>query len=53
MLAISGMDTLELVSRLQCSDVDQATLDAMAMMADRAVLGVPVSPTTGRAIARR
>ena len=45
MLAISGMDTLELVSRLQRSDVDQATLDAMAMMADRLCSKYPHMPT--------
>jgi hypothetical protein len=34
-LAMSGMDTLELVSRLQRSDVDQATLDGLRIMADQ------------------
>jgi hypothetical protein len=34
-LAITGMDTLELVSRLQRSDLDQATLDGLRIMADR------------------
>ena len=58
MLAISGMDTLELVSRLQRSDVDQATLDAMAMMADRLCSEYPHMPTDqllseGRAWLRR
>jgi tetratricopeptide (TPR) repeat protein len=57
-LAISGMDTLELVSRLQRSDVDQATLDAMAMMADRLCSEYPHMPTDqllseGRAWLRR
>jgi tetratricopeptide (TPR) repeat protein len=43
-LAISGMDTLELVSRLQRSDVDQATLDAMKIMADRLCSEYPFMP---------
>ena len=34
-LAMGGMDTLELVSRLQRSDLDQATLDGLRIMADR------------------
>ncbi|MGH3173930.1 MAG: hypothetical protein ACRDPF_08710 [Streptosporangiaceae bacterium] len=34
-LAVTGMDTLELVSRLQRSDLDQATLDGLRIMADR------------------
>jgi transcriptional regulator with XRE-family HTH domain len=34
-LAASGMDTLELVSRWQSSDVDGATLDAMRLAADQ------------------
>ncbi|HEY2553283.1 MAG TPA: hypothetical protein VGI64_22185 [Streptosporangiaceae bacterium] len=34
-LAISGMDTLELVSHLERSDLYQATLDALRIMADR------------------
>jgi hypothetical protein len=33
-LAMAGMDTLELVSRLQRSDMDPATLDALRIMAD-------------------
>ena len=41
-LAISGMDTLELVSRLQRSDLDEATLNGLRVMADSLVLGVPV-----------
>src|SRR4029079_4910504 len=32
---VTGMDTLELVSRLQRSDLDQATLDGLRIMADR------------------
>ena len=34
-LAMSGVGTLELVSRLQRSDVDQATLDGLRIMADQ------------------
>ena len=34
-LAVTGMNTLELVSRLQRSDLDQATLDGLRIMADR------------------
>jgi tetratricopeptide (TPR) repeat protein len=34
-LAMNGMETLELVSRLQRSDLDQATLDGLRIMADR------------------
>ena len=32
---MSGVGTLELVSRLQRSDVDQATLDGLRIMADQ------------------
>ena len=42
LLAVSGMDTLELVSRLQRSDLDQATLDRTADHGRPAVLGVSV-----------
>jgi tetratricopeptide (TPR) repeat protein len=57
-LAISGMNTLELVSRLQRSDVDQATLDAMKIMADRLCSEYPFMPadqllTEGQAWLRR
>jgi hypothetical protein len=34
-LAASGMDTLELVSRMQSSDVDNATLDAVRLTVDQ------------------
>jgi hypothetical protein len=33
-LAVTGMDTLELVSRLQRSDLDEATLNRLRVMAD-------------------
>jgi len=57
-LAMSGMDTLELVSRLQRSDLDQATLDGLRIMADRLCSEYPYMPsdqllTEGRAWLRR
>jgi len=52
------MDTLELVSRPQRSDVDQATLDGLRIMADRLCSEYPYMPgdqllTEGRAWLRR
>jgi hypothetical protein len=57
-LAMSGMDTLELVSRLQRSDLDQASLDGLRIMADRLCSEYPYMPsdqllTEGRAWLRR
>jgi tetratricopeptide (TPR) repeat protein len=57
-LAMSGMDSQELVSRLQRSDVDQATLDGLRIMADRLCSEYPYMPgdqllTQGRAWLRR
>jgi hypothetical protein len=57
-LAMSGMDTLELVSRLQRSDLDPATLDGLRIMADRLCSEYPFMPpdqllTEGRAWLRR
>jgi hypothetical protein len=57
-LAMSGMDTLELVSRLQRSDLDQATLDGLRIMADRLCSEYPSMPSDqllieGRAWLRR
>ena len=57
-LAVTGMDTLELVSRLQRSDVDQATLDGLRIMADRLCSEYPFMPASqllieGRAWLRR
>jgi len=57
-LAMSGMDTLELVSRLQRSDLDQATLDGLRIMADRLCSEYPFLPadqllSEGRAWLRR
>ena len=52
------MDTLELVSRLQRSDLDQATLDGLRIMADRLCSEYPFMPsdqllTEGRSWLRR
>ena len=57
-LAMTGMDTLELVSRLQRSDLDQATLDGLRIMADRLCSEYPYMPadqllSEGRAWLRR
>ncbi len=57
-LAMAGMDTLELASRLQRSDLDQATLDGLRIMADRLCSEYPYLPadqllTGGRAWLRR
>jgi hypothetical protein len=57
-LALAGMGTLELVSRLQRSDMDPATLDALRIMADRLCSEYPFMPadqllTEGRAWLRR
>ena len=55
---MTGMDTLELVSRLQRSDLDQATLDGLRIMADRLCSEYPYMPADqllveGRAWLRR
>ncbi len=57
-LAMSGMDTLELVSRLQRSDLDQASLDGLRIMADQLCSEYPFMPSDqllleGRAWLRR
>jgi tetratricopeptide (TPR) repeat protein len=57
-LAMNGMETLELVSRLQRSDLDQATLDGLRIMADRLCSEYPFMPadelvTEGRSWLRR
>ena len=57
-LAMTGMDTLELVSRLQRSDLDPATLDGLRIMADRLCSEYPFMPADqllaeGRAWLRR
>lgn len=43
-IAVSGMDTLDLVSRLHASDVDQATLDAVRVIADQLCREYPYKP---------
>jgi hypothetical protein len=57
-LAITGMDTLELVSRLQRSDLDEASLSGLRVMADSLCSEYPFMPadqllTEGRAWLRR
>ncbi|MEI5136322.1 XRE family transcriptional regulator [Streptomyces libani] len=44
-LAASGMETLEIVSRLNRSDVDSATLDALRMTTDRLCSEYPHMPS--------
>ncbi|MFI5806552.1 XRE family transcriptional regulator [Streptomyces sp. NPDC051561] len=44
-LAVSGMETLEIVSRLNRSDVDNATLDALRMTTDRLCSEYPFMPS--------
>jgi hypothetical protein len=44
-LAVTGMDTLELISRIQRSDLDNATLDALRIMADRLCSEYPFMPS--------
>lgn len=44
-LAASGMETLEIVSRLNRSDVDAATLDALRITADRLCSEYPFMPS--------
>ncbi len=57
-LAITGMDTLELVSRLQRSDLDEASLSGLRVMADSLCSDYPFMPADqllaeGRAWLRR
>jgi hypothetical protein len=57
-LAITGMDTLELVGRIQRSDLDNATLDGLRIMADQLCSEYPFMPSDqllieGRAWLRR
>lgn len=44
-LAATGMDTLDIVSRLQKSDVDLATLDALRITVDRLCSEYPYMPS--------
>jgi tetratricopeptide (TPR) repeat protein len=58
LLTAAGMDTLELVSRLQRSDVDAATLNGLRVTADALCLDYPYKPPEqllieGRAWLRR
>jgi hypothetical protein len=43
-IAVTGMDTLELVSRLQRSDLDDASLSGLRVMADRLCSEYPFLP---------
>jgi tetratricopeptide (TPR) repeat protein len=57
-LALTGMDTLELVSRLQRSDLDEASLNGLRVMADSLCSEYPFMPaeqllTEGRAWLRK
>ena len=57
-VAASGMDTLQLVARLQRSDLDEATLNAVRVMADTLCSEYAARPaddllTEGRAWLRR
>ncbi|MBO0823058.1 MAG: XRE family transcriptional regulator [Actinobacteria bacterium] len=57
-LALTGMDTLELVSRLQRSDLDDASLNALRVLADTLCSQYPYMPadsllTEGRAWLRK
>lgn len=44
-VSVSGMETLEIVSRLQASDVDNATLEALRITADRLCSEYPFMPS--------
>ena len=44
-LTISGMETLDIVNRLQASDLDDATLDALRITADRLCSEYPYLPS--------
>jgi tetratricopeptide (TPR) repeat protein len=44
-ISVSGMETLEIVSRLQASDVDNATLEALRITADRLCSEYPYMPS--------
>ncbi|MED7824020.1 XRE family transcriptional regulator, partial [Streptomyces chiangmaiensis] len=43
-VAVSGMETLDIISRLQASDVDNATLDALRITTDRLCSEYPYLP---------
>ncbi|MDH6498594.1 XRE family transcriptional regulator [Streptomyces sp. SAI-149] len=44
-IAASGMETLDIISRMQASDVDNATLDALRITADRLCSEYPHLPS--------
>ncbi|MFF1358012.1 XRE family transcriptional regulator [Streptomyces sp. NPDC058297] len=44
-IAASGMETMEILSRMQASDVDHATLDALRITADRLCSEYPFMPS--------
>jgi transcriptional regulator with XRE-family HTH domain len=44
-LAVSGMDTLELVSRMQATDLDDATIEALRLTTDRLCSDYPFLPS--------
>ncbi|SDK82516.1 hypothetical protein SAMN05421806_112189 [Streptomyces indicus] len=52
-VAASGMETLDIISRLQASDVDNATLDALRITADRLCSEYPYLPSGQLAVEGR
>jgi transcriptional regulator with XRE-family HTH domain len=44
-ITVSGMETLDIVNRLQRSDVDEATLDALRITTDRLCSEYPYMPS--------
>jgi hypothetical protein len=52
-IAASGMETLDIISRLQASDVDSATLDALRITTDRLCSEYPHLPSGQLAIEGR
>ncbi|MCX3060407.1 helix-turn-helix domain-containing protein [Streptomyces beihaiensis] len=52
-IAASGMETMEILSRMQASDVDNATLDALRITADRLCSEYPYMPSDQLALEGR
>lgn len=52
-IAASGMETMEILSRMQASDVDNATLDALRITADRLCSEYPFMPSAQLALEGR
>jgi tetratricopeptide (TPR) repeat protein len=52
-VAASGMETLDILSRMQASDVDNATLDALRITADRLCSEYPYLPSDQLALEGR